>query len=244
MEKRLQNVLAHAGISSRRGAADLIARGKVKVDGRVVTEKGYKLDPRRHEIFVNGQALPREEKKYYILFNKPTGVISTVKDTHGRKKVTDFFKDIKARLYPVGRLDKDTTGILIITNDGELANKLMHPRFEIEKEYQAMVNGFLAPADKERLEKGIMLEGIRTSPCIIRRVKRTRDRDVLRIKIHEGRKRQIKRMFEEVGLKVTELERTGYAGLRLGRIKRGDYRFLTESEVERLSRIGENDRSG
>ena len=134
MSKRLQTVLAHAGVASRRHAAELIESGSVKVNGKTVTEKGYRVDPDVHEILVDGRPIRKEEKKVYFLFHKPRDVISTVSDTHGRKKVTDFFKHVKARLYPVGRLDKDTTGLLLITNDGQVTHKLAHPSFEIDKE--------------------------------------------------------------------------------------------------------------
>ncbi|MGB2601181.1 MAG: pseudouridine synthase, partial [Candidatus Omnitrophota bacterium] len=155
MKKRLQNVLAHAGIASRRRAAQLIENGKVKVDGKVVTEKGHRIDPEEHKILIDGRPLPKEEKKYYFLFNKPENVISTVSDTHDRKKVTDYFKKIKARLYPVGRLDKDTTGLLVVTNDGTLTHRLAHPSFEIEKEYRVTITGYLSQKDSKRLERGI-----------------------------------------------------------------------------------------
>ena len=135
MEKRLQNILAHAGIASRREAAKIIESGKVKVDGKIVTEKGIKVDQNINKIEVNGTLLHGDEKKHYFLFYKPENVISTVKDTRGRKKIVDFFEDIDARLYPVGRLDRNTTGLIIITNDGELTNKLTHPKYEINKEY-------------------------------------------------------------------------------------------------------------
>jgi 23S rRNA pseudouridine2605 synthase len=238
MKKRLQNVLAHAGIASRRRAAQLIESGKVKVDGKVITEKGCRIDPEEHKILVDGRAIPKEEKKYYFLFNKPVNVISTASDTHDRRKVIDYFKEVKARLYPVGRLDKDTTGLLLVTNDGMLTHKLAHPSFEVEKEYRVTINGYLSQKDLDRLEKGIDLEGKKTAPCVIRRVKRTLKGDVLKIILHEGRKRQIRRMFEEVGAKVTALERTRYAGLTLGRLKPGEYRQLTEREIARLSKIG------
>ncbi|MGB2652050.1 MAG: pseudouridine synthase [Candidatus Omnitrophota bacterium] len=239
MKKRLQNVLAHAGIASRRRAAQLIENGKVKVDGKVVTEKGHRIDPEEHKILIDGRPLPKEEKKYYFLFNKPENVISTVSDTHDRKKVTDYFKKIKARLYPVGRLDKDTTGLLVVTNDGTLTHRLAHPSFEIEKEYRVTITGYLSQKDSKRLERGIDLEGKKTAPCIIRRVKRTVKGDVLKIVLHEGRKRQIRLMLEEVGAKVTALERTRYANLTLGCLKPGEYRELTQKEVEKLFNVGQ-----
>ncbi|MFH1552575.1 MAG: pseudouridine synthase [Candidatus Omnitrophota bacterium] len=234
MEKRLQTVLAHAGVASRRHAAELIESGKVQVDGRSVTEKGFRIDPQKHEILVNGRPIPTEEKKYYFLFNKPKNVISTVSDTRGRKKVTDFFKDINARLYPVGRLDKDTTGIIVITNDGEMAHKLAHPRFQTEKAYRVDVEPCVSIEDIRRIERGIELDGKVTAPCRIKLLNKSKERAVYRVHLREGRKRQIRRMFEAVGARVMELKRVRYAGLTLGRLQEGEFRNLTEKEVDSL----------
>lgn len=234
MKKRLQTVLAHAGVASRRKAAELIKDGKVKIDGRVNTEAGSRIDPGEHRITVNGRLISREENKYYFIFNKPKDVISTVTDTHNRKKVTDFFSHINARLYPVGRLDKDTTGILIVTNDGELAHKLAHPSFRIDKEYEVKIKGVLPPRDLMDLKRGVRLDGRKTAPCRIRLVKKTSREGIYRIKLHEGRKRQIRRMFGSAGHSVVELKRIKYAGLTAGRLKEGQYRELTKKEVERL----------
>ncbi|RKY43161.1 MAG: pseudouridine synthase [Candidatus Makaraimicrobium thalassicum] len=232
--KRLQSILAHAGVASRRHAAEFIANGRVKVDGRSVTEKGLRIDPAKHEILVDGRALPKEEKKYYFLFNKPGNVISTVRDTHGRKKVTDYFKEINARLYPVGRLDKDTTGALIMTNDGKLAHRLAHPGFEIEKEYRVTVSRCVSRDDIRKIGKGIEVEGKITAPCEIKLVKKDLKAAVYRVKLHEGRKRQVRRMFEAAGAVVTGLKRSRYAGLTLRGLKQGEFRPLTEKEVARL----------
>jgi len=237
MKKRLQTIIAHAGVASRRGAVELIEAGKVKVDNRVITEKGMRIDPAEHEISVNGRPLPKKEKKYYFLFNKPDNVISTAIDTHGREKVTDHFKHINARLYPVGRLDKDTTGLLIVTNDGDLTHRLTHPRFGIEKEYLVTVDGDVARESVKKLERGIELDGKRTAPCEIKTVKKINKGMVLRVKLHEGRKRQIKYMFESVGNKVTGLKRVRYAGLSLGRLEKGGFRELSGKEVERLKSL-------
>jgi len=196
MQKRLQNIIAHAGIASRRTAGEMIEAGRVKVDGHVVTEKGLKFDPADCSILVDEKALKDEEKKFYFLFNKPKGIISTVKDTHGRKKITDFFKDIDARLYPVGRLDKDTTGVIIVTNDGDLAHKLSHPSFEVDKEYCVTVSGSVPFGAVNALKKGVEIDGEMTTPCEIKISNRSEDNTVLQVKLHEGRKRQIRRMFE------------------------------------------------
>ncbi|MGB3111664.1 MAG: pseudouridine synthase [Candidatus Omnitrophota bacterium] len=237
MKKRLQTVLSHAGVASRRRAVELIESGRVEVDGRIVTEKGFKLDPARHKVLVDGRPIRAEEEKYYFLLNKPKNVISTARDTHSRKKVTDFFKNVDARLYPVGRLDRDTTGALLITNDGQFAHKLAHPRFEIEKEYLVTVDKAPTGEEIKKLERGIYLYGKRTAPCKIGLVGKAENKAVLRVSLHEGRKRQIKRMFEEIGRKVVELKRAKYAGLTLGKLKEGEYRELTDSEVKRLKSL-------
>jgi len=237
MKKRLQTILAHSGVASRRHSASLIEEGKVKIDGRVVLEKGFRVDPEEHEISVQGKLLAREEKKFYFLFNKPKDTISTVSDSHGRVTVTDYFKNIKARLYPVGRLDKDTTGVLIITNDGDMAHRLAHPSFEVEKEYRVTVKD---PVDKDTLEKmkeGIRIDGKKTTPCEITRDRKSRDRVVYKMRIHEGRKRQIRRMFADVGSKGIDLKRNKYAGITLGRLTEGEYRELTKEEVIRLKKL-------
>jgi len=235
--ERLQTVLARAGVASRRYAAELIKIGKVKVDGSVVKEKGLRVNPKEHEILIDGHPLPERDKIFHFLFNKPKDVISTAKDTHGRKKVLDFFNKIDARLYPVGRLDKDTTGLLIVTNDGELARRLMHPSFEIEKEYMAVVKPCISREDIHKLQTGIMLDGKKTSPCSIKLANKENEATVYMIKLHEGRKRQIKRMFEAQGARIMRLERTKYAGLTLKRLKQGEFRELDKKEIKHLKKI-------
>ncbi|MCK4851479.1 MAG: rRNA pseudouridine synthase [Candidatus Omnitrophica bacterium] len=237
MKKRLQTILSHAGVSSRRHAAEFIEDGRIKVDGRTVTEKGLKLDPEKHEILVDDRPIRAGEKRYYFLLNKPRGVISTVKDTHGRRKVTDFFKDLEARVYPIGRLDKDTTGIILVTNDGELTHRLSHPRFEIEKEYIVTINGDISPDEITRLERGVEIDERRTSPCIVKVVEKSAKNAVLSVKIHEGRKRQVRRMFRAVGRRVIAIDRVKYAGLTLDGLKRGRFRQLSEEEVAKLRAI-------
>jgi 23S rRNA pseudouridine2605 synthase len=237
MKKRLQTILAHAGIASRRGAITLIESGKVSVDGSVVREKGFRADPEESDIRVEGRALAGDEKKYYFLFNKPENVISTAIDTHGREKVTDFFSDVDARLYPVGRLDKDTTGLLILTNDGDLAHKLTHPRFEVEKEYSALIDDKISPEGIKRIQTGVKVEGKMTTPCEVEYVKKTSEGYLYRIRIHEGMKRQIRRMFFEVGGKVLRLKRLKFAGLSLRGVHEGQRRDLTDKEIERLKAL-------
>jgi pseudouridine synthase len=234
MKERLQNILAEAGVASRRKSAELIERFEVRVDGKVVTSKGMRLDPDAHDITVGGKPLPAKEKKRYFLLYKPEGMISTVKDTHGRDKIVDLFGDVEQRLYPVGRLDKNTTGLILVTNDGDLANRLAHPRYEIDKKYLVSVRGRLSGRDREILQKGVELDGKKTSPCVIRFVKKEGDLSFYSVNIHEGRKRQVRRMFASLGHRIYALKRTAYAGLTLKGLEPGQYRELTGKEVDRL----------
>ncbi|MBD3378877.1 MAG: pseudouridine synthase [Candidatus Omnitrophica bacterium] len=243
MKKRLQSVLAHAGIASRRRSAGLIEDGLVEVDGKVVREKGYRLDPSLHRITVMGRPLSAEEQKKYILLYKPAGVITTVKDTHGRKKVTDLVPGLKERVYPVGRLDKDTTGLLVLTNDGKLAHRLSHPSFEVEKEYRAEVSGKITPEKLRRLSEGVFVEGKKTSPCSVKVLEEKKGRTLLAMTIHEGRKRQIRSMISSIGAKVVSLERVRYAGLTLEGLTEGRWRYLTPAEVLKLKGLSDDKRT-
>ncbi|ANB58925.1 ribosomal large subunit pseudouridine synthase B [Anoxybacillus sp. B7M1] len=234
MMERLQKVIAHAGIASRRKAEELILHGKVKVNGKVVTELGLKVGP-QDKIEVEGIPVEREEPVYYLLY-KPRGVISSVQDDKGRKVVTDFFQDIDKRIYPIGRLDYDTSGILLLTNDGDFANLLMHPRYEIEKVYVAKVKGIPARAQLKQLEKGIWLEDGMTAPAKVKMLSldKRKKTAVIEIRIHEGRNRQVRRMFEAIGCPVMKLKRERYAFLDLKGLNPGDYRELSPHEVKQL----------
>jgi 23S rRNA pseudouridine2605 synthase len=233
--KRLQTVISQAGICSRRKAAEMIEEGKVTVDGKVVTEKGYRVDISRQEVLVEGNPLPKQdERKYYFLLHKPGDVISTAHDPQKRRTVTEYFKDIDARLYPIGRLDKDTTGLLIITNDGDLSHNLSHPKFAVEKVYLVKVAGEVTDESLEKLKQGVDLDGKKTAPCEIEAVSAGKRDSVLALTLHEGKKRQIKRIFGTFGHRVLELKRIGYAGLRLGDLKEGEFRELSGEEVATL----------
>ncbi len=232
--ERLQKVIANSGYCSRRKAEELIVNGRVKVNGEVVTELGVKVSS-DDAISIDGKALKLEEDKVYFLLNKPRGVVSTSSDDKGRKTVVDLI-DTDKRIYPVGRLDYDTTGLLLLTNDGNLANLLMHPTNGIPKKYVAKLNKFFEICDLKRLEKGIMIDGIM---CIPTRVKiktnnREKDFSIVEVTILEGRNHIIKRLFMELGYLVDKLSRIEYSFLNLDGLKSGEYRMLSIKEVRKL----------
>lgn len=231
--ERLQKVIAEAGYASRRKAEELIKTGKVYVNGKKVTELGTKVAG-DDLITVEGRTLQKEDKVYYLL-NKPRGVVSTVDDEHDRKKVTDFIKTTK-RIYPVGRLDYDTTGLLILTNDGKLANNLMHPSHFVEKTYVAKLNKAMIPSDQMKLKHGVVVDGIKCIPTRVkvRDVDLVKDKCIVEITIVEGRNHIIKKVFMELGYLVDKLTRTSYGFLTLGNLKNGEYRELTVKEVKKL----------
>ncbi len=227
---RLGKFLAHAGIASRRRAEDLVHAGRVSVGGITVRDPARDVDE-SSDVTVDGKAVPGAEPHEVWALHKPAGVVSTAKDTHGRRTVLDLVSQAKGRLYPVGRLDADTTGLILITNDGELANRLMHPSFEVPKTYRVRVS---KPPVREpalqALRNGVELEDGMTAPALVRRL----HADQLDITIHEGRKRQVRRMCEAVGHPVKEIERTAFGPLRLGTLPRGQARRLTPAETQRL----------
>ena len=232
MQERLQKVLAKAGIASRRKAEELIRRGKVRVDGKVITEMGTKVDPETQDIECEGVALDPQEEKVYILLHKPAGYLSTVDDPQRRPIVTDLLKNIKERVYPVGRLDLDTEGALLLTNDGELAQKILHPSHEVNKTYVAKVKGRPDKKKLDALSKGIELEGKKTWPANIEVLKSEVESTTIQITIHEGRKRQVRKMFDALGHPVLKLKRTAYGQLELGGLRSGKYRFLTPADIK------------
>jgi len=239
--ERLQKVLARAGVASRRKAEELIAAGNVRVNGRVVTELGTKVDPVKDRIEVNGNPLAGGEKKVYIMLNKPGGYVTTVYDPQGRKKVVDLLQGVKERVYPVGRLDKDTEGLLLLTNDGELAYRLTHPRFKVYKTYRARVRGN-PPANKlEKMAGGLPLEDGPTAPAVVRPIDVKERSALVEITIREGRKRQVRCMFQYIGHPVLALKRVRFGPLGLGKLRPGEYRYLTKKEVQALKReVGMN----
>ena len=234
--ERLQVVLARFGIASRRGVVSLIEAGKVTVNGKAVLEKGFRVNASSDKIAVDGQDIFIEilQEKRYFIFNKPKGVMTTLQDPHAERTVADFFKDVSARVFPVGRLDRDTTGLLIMTNDGELAFHLTHPKFGVKKRYRARVEGVVTEEKVKRLEKGIDLEEGRTAPCVIEIEAKAPKETILYVTLHEGKKRQIRRIFERVGHRVLELERLTYGTLTLGDLRFGEKRELKAYEIKQL----------
>jgi 23S rRNA pseudouridine2605 synthase len=237
MEERLQKVLAHAGVASRRSCEELILAGKVKVDGKLITDLGIKVDPEKSVIEVAGKPIPGKEQLIYILLYKPAGFLSTVHDPQKRRTVMDLIHGVRQRVYPVGRLDYDTSGLILLTNDGELANDLIHPSREVEKTYRALVKGIPTGKCLGELAKGIMLEDGKTAPAQVRVKKIINGNALVDITIHEGRNRQVRRMFQRVGNPVIRLKRIAFGPLKIGRMKPGEWRYLTDREVEILKRL-------
>jgi 23S rRNA pseudouridine2605 synthase len=233
MEERLQKILAKAGIASRRSAEQLIRDGRIRVNGQVVMEMGCKADPAHDRITCDGKPMAFEEK-VYVLLNKPAGYVTTLSDPQGRPVVTDLLTKIPLRLFPVGRLDLDTEGALLMTNDGELGNSIIHPRFEVKKTYEALVVGSPTPDKLNRLEQGIELDGFRTRPAAIRVLKRHKDQTLIEIIIHEGKKRQVRKMFQALNHRVLHLKRTAYGQLKLGALPLGKYRVLTPDDLKKI----------
>jgi 23S rRNA pseudouridine2605 synthase len=239
---RLQKAIAEAGLMSRRKAEEAIREGRVSVNGGVVTEMGVQVDPERDDIRVDRKRLTQVEPKSYVILYKPAGCVTTASDPQGRKTVFDFLPRSRVRLYPVGRLDYDAEGLLILTNDGELAHRLQHPRYGVEKVYDVKVMGRPSEEAIRRLRTGIDLEEGRTAPARVSVLRLLPNAAWLRIVIHQGWNRQIKRMGEAVGHPVAKIKRVGYGPLTLGALTSGDSRPLTASEVEELHRLACLDR--
>lgn len=236
MRERLQKILAKAGIASRRKAEELIREGRVKVDGTVVTEMGLKVDPDIQRIECDSIPVSSQERKIYILLHKPAGYLSTVHDPRGRPVVTDLLQNVGERVYPVGRLDLDTEGALLLTNDGELAQKILHPSHEVKKTYLATVKGQPGTKKLQALSRGITLEGRKTWPADIMVLHAESHTTTIKIVIHEGRKRQVRKMFAAVGHPVVQLKRTAYGQLELGELAPGKYRFLQPPDIKMIFR--------
>ena len=239
MLERLQKILSEYGIASRRKAEELIKEGRITVNGQIA-HLGQKADPEKDYIKVDGKLLIKPEPKVYYAFYKPRKVITSLIDPQGRPTIKDFIKGIKFRVYPVGRLDFDSEGLLLITNDGELAYHVMHPSSEIEKTYLVKVDGIIEPETIEKLKKGIKIDGKLAIPVSVNLVRKLKANSWIKITLHEGRKRQIRKMLERVGHPVIRLIRIAIDGVKLEELKPGQYRSLTKEEIEALHKKVKN----
>lgn len=232
---RINKYIAAAGVASRRKADELIAAGNVKVNGATLREPGYDVEE-GDVVEVNGRRIQAEEKKVYILLNKPVGYVTTVSDDLERPTVMDLVQDVDARVFPVGRLDYNTSGMLILTNDGDFAYRMTHPKHEITKTYRARVAGVLSDEKCARLRKGVDIGGFVTSPAKVNIIKGMPRSTIVDITIHEGKNRQVRKMFKAVGNNVQELQRVAIGKIPLGRLSEGHYRKLTREEIEYLKK--------
>ena len=233
---RLQKYLASCGVASRRTAEKMIAEGRVSVNGVVVTAMGMLVEPGQ-DVRVNGEPVTPEAQKYYLLYHKPAGEVTTASDPEGRATVLDKFQDFPARLYPVGRLDYDSEGLLLLTNDGDLTRRMLHPSCEVEKVYLARVSQQVTVEEAARLERGVMVDGRKTARAKVKLLSTKPLYTDMLITIHEGRNRQVRKMVTEVGHQVVLLRRIRFGPLKLGELPRGMWRELTEEEVTALRRL-------
>lgn len=234
--ERIQKYLARCGISSRRDSEKLLIDGLIKINGKTVKEPGFKISPNTDIVEISGEILKPPDLQYYIL-NKPAGFITSVSDPFCKKTVMDLVKLIPYRIFPVGRLDMDTEGLLLLTNDGELCNILTHPKFQIEKEYFIVINGILSREHLNKLTNGILLEDGKTKPSIVTILKQGPNFTHISLIIKEGKKRQIRRMFKALGFKVLYLKRTTLGPIKIGNLKTGNYRKLTPNEIKLLNEM-------
>ena len=234
---RLQKYMALCGVASRRASEEMIASGRVCVNGCTVTEMGVQVDEERDQVTVDGEPIRLEGEKHYLAYYKPVGEVTTVSDPEGRATVMDKFRDYPVRLYPVGRLDYDSEGLLLLTNDGDMMNSLLHPSHEVNKTYLARVSSRLEDETVRRLRQGVTLDGRLTSPAQVRVVRYETFDTVVLVTIHEGRYRQVRRMFEAVGHQVLQLKRVGFGSVQLGDLPRSQWRHLTDAEVKRLKEL-------
>jgi len=234
MLERLQKVISHAGIASRREAERLITEGRVTVNGCMVTQLGTKVDPTRDKVKVDGRLVKSFPEKMYVVLNKPAGYVSTLKDSQGRPVVTDLLGSITTRVFPIGRLDYDAEGLLLLTNDGELAHRLQHPRYRVSRTYEVKVKDIPTDDELSCLRKGIQLEDGFTLPAKVTFLKRAIKNYWLKITIYEGRNKQVKRMFGAIGHPVIKIKRVRFGPLRLGSLLRGQFLHLTKDEIKKL----------
>ncbi len=238
---RLQKYLSECGVASRRKAEDLIAAGKVKVNGKPATI-GDKIDPGRDTVVVAGKKVRKSKKNTYIMLHKPRGFITTLSDEMGRKCVAQLIEDVGTRVYPVGRLDRDSEGLLLLTDDGEFANALTHPTHHVPKTYRVTIRPTITEDQITALTTGIEIDGRMTMPSEVRVLEKKEGRVVIEIIIYEGRNRQIRKMCDALGLEVARLKRTQIGSVKLGMLKQGDWRNLTDEEVHKLTVAASLDR--
>ena len=236
---RIQKLLSERGVASRRKAEELISQGLVTVNGTVCAI-GADVDPDRDVITVAGKPLPQVQKAVYILLHKPRGYVTTMSDEMGRRTVSDLVSELGVRVYPIGRLDKVSEGLILLTDDGAFANMLMHPKFHISKRYRVTVDGGVSDEVASELSSGVVIDGRMTAPAIINVVSASPERTVMEMTIREGRNRQIRKMCEAVGLNVKRLKRTAIGPLKLGMLQPGEWRELTKAEVAALRRAATN----
>lgn len=237
MEIRLQKYLADAGIASRRKAEELILAGKVTVNGKVVTELGTKIDDKKDTVVFQGKKVERKQELVYIMLHKPEGYVTTVKDQFHRATVMDLVSGIQERIFPVGRLDYDTSGLLLLTNDGDVTYRMTHPKHHIEKVYEAKLFGTPDPTDLAKFRRGVIIDGKRTQPAKIEILEKGEKYSVVRIAIVEGRNRQVRKMCEAIRHPVAQLKRIATGELELGDLPKGKYRHLTKSEINYLKKL-------
>ena len=238
-EERLQKYLASAGVASRRASETMIQEGRVAVNGKVIRELGTKIVPGKDQVTVDGKPVQPEEKLVYLLMNKPAGYITTAKDPHNRPTVLDLVADVPYRVFPVGRLDYETEGLLLLTNDGEFAYRMTHPKFKMMKTYVAVVQGVLTPERLDMLQNGVQLEDGKTGPAKVRILRKENHKTVVEISIHEGKNRQVRRMFKAVKNPVLELKRISVGTLTLKGVNLGEYRYLNDDELKKVGqRLG------
>ena len=235
---RLQKYIAMCGVASRRAAEELIQRGQVRVNGEVVRELGTKVEVGTDAVEVAGKLIKAASKNYYIMLNKPVGYVSTVKDQFDRPTVIDLLQDeIKSRIFPVGRLDYDTQGLLLLTNDGDFTYKVTHPKFKVDKTYIATLKGGLTIRGLQMLRRGVVIDGYKTAPAEVEILSAEQGKTMVRITIHEGKNRQVRKMMEAVGSKVTALERISIGKVALGNLPLGRWRYLTSHEINYLKNL-------
>lgn len=237
--ERLQKYIANSGVTSRRKAEELILSGHVKVNGITITELGTKVEPAKDVVMVDNKIITEAQQFVYLKLYKPEGYVTTVKDQFNRKTVIDLI-NIKDRIYPIGRLDYNTSGLLLLTNDGDLANKLLHPKYKIYKTYVAEVTGQISLDSIEKLKKGVIIDGYKTAPAKIKLLNHNQNSSIVQVSIYEGKNRQVRKMLDSVGHTVKKLERVSFGEITLDNLKTGQWKFLSKEEIKYLKKNQED----